>query len=160
MSKGIYRIINTYNNRELAIYPSEDVEQSVADFDNGSVRSRYFARHKYKESLKAEIVERTDSLAERYAFYAWPKLSRLSYSTECMSMSLDKRFSKTVRNSVDWLLETFEKPRYSFELFIIDGELKADVFDNGRRFERYGFKDKKGEPSSRGFICEEPRIEL
>ena len=125
MSKGLYRIVNTYNNQEMSIYPSEDVEKSIEDFENGIMPGRLFERYKYKESLKAELLEKTDSLAERYAFYTWPKLSRLSYSDECMSKSLDPKFSKTVKNSVDWLVETFQDPKYTFEMIVVDDVLTA-----------------------------------
>lgn len=82
MSKGLYRIVNTFNNQEIIVYTSEDVEKAIEDFENGIMPSRFLQIYKHKESLKAELLEKTDSLAERYAFYSWPQLSRLSYSEE------------------------------------------------------------------------------
>jgi len=152
MSKGIFRIINTYNNQEMAIYTSDDVEKSIEDFEKGIVPGRVWERYKHKDQLKAEILEKTDLLAERYAFYTWPQLSRITYSDDCIARSLEKGFGKRVKNSVDWLIEKFPDPKYSFEMIIKDGKLAANVFDNGRRSERYTFDKKSGNPTVREFI--------
>ena len=152
MSKGLYRVFDAHNNRSFSIYPSEDVEKSVAFFEEEVLAGKRFPRYKYKERLRAEVLEKTDFVAERYAFYTWPQLSRLKYSQECLSRSLNPRFSTTVRNSVDWLVGTFQDAKYTFEIFVSDEELKANVFENGRPFERYTFTKKTGEPTAREFV--------
>ncbi len=149
MSKGIYRIINTYKNQEMHIFPSDDVEKVVEDFENGIMPRRYLEKYRHKENLKVEILEKTDFLAERYAFYTWPQSARLTYSNECMELSLDKKFSDKVKNSVDWLVGIFEDPKYTFEMIVVDGDLIANVFESDRLYERYTFKKKTGEPTVR-----------
>lgn len=151
MSKGIYRIINTYNNSQLLIRATENLEKAISDFENGIMPNRRLENYKFKESLRAEVVEITDELAERYAFYTWPQLSKLFYSKECMSMSLDRIFSKKIKNAVDWLIETFHEPQYTFEMYIWEGELAAKVLKDGMEIERYVFESKKGGPTVR--IC-------
>ncbi len=155
MTGGIYRIINTYNNVVMLLRATDDIEKTISDFNNGVMPTRRLERYKFRDTLKIEIIETTESLAERYAFYKWPHLDRLSYSDECISKSLDEKFSTKILNVVDWLVDVFPDENFTFDLYIDGDELKADVYNCGVRCERYTFNNKKGEPTAREFELKE-----
>lgn len=152
MAKGIIRAINTYDNSEVSIFGTDDIEETMRAFEKGIMPTRGLKAYRYKDNLKLEVVEETDNLAVRYAYYAWPKLDRVVYTEECMSWSREKGFSKKVKNAVDWLIGTYSDKKYSFELLIENNNLVSNVYENGQLSEKYTFEKKSGEPSVRQFL--------
>ena len=152
MAKGIYQIVNTHSHSVLRVVATEDIERDLAGFADFIEDDNELKRYKYKSSLAINVLEETDNLAERYAYYVWPELSRVTYSKECMQKSIENDFSQRIQNVVDWLIGTFIDFRYTFNIYLLDERIAADVYEDGKRIEIYTFKKKSGEPYSRSFI--------
>lgn len=151
LRKGIYKIVDTYLDKTLSIGASEDLDQVIDNMSVGITPSGHCERYRFKNNLKIEVIEETEQLAERYAFYAWPHIKRLKYNDACISKSLNHKYSKQIKRVVNWLVDTFADSKYSFELADTDEILTATIFENGEPFEMYTFT-KSGKPASRKYI--------
>ena len=148
----IYRIYNICSNKEFSLSYTDDFDKFKADFIAGNIHTRGLDRYKYKDSLKVELLEKTDKLPERMAFYKWPQLSRVSYDENMFEYSLVHKFSKVVKNAVDGLVSMFPDKNYSFKLRVNEEIIiEADVFYNEKLTEHYIFT-KNGKPYSREII--------
>ncbi len=150
--KAIYRIVNIVSGRVFYIGATEDIEATHKAFDEGVLPEKRHEKYKHKESLKLEVAEYTDNLAERYAFYCWPSIQRIVYEKALMQASLDSKVTQAIDNVTEFLIDCFTDQRFSFRLFLIDNNyIGAWVYEDGAAFEYYEFS-RSGKPKVRGMF--------
>jgi len=152
MASGIIKIKNKFSGTEISILPTDDIEGFIKEFESGNMPTRGLARYPYKESLCIEVIEVTENLAERYAYYSWPCSERISYSKEIVTCSLERGFGKKIRKAVDWLVCTYRDKNYHFDIDIDDKNIIAIMSECGKPIEKYTFTNRSGEPTIREIL--------
>lgn len=151
--KGVFRIVNPSTSKVYGYYAIDDIEDLDSEFRRIVDSDRHFQRRKDCNEFVPELVEITEDTNRRLAYYLWPQLARLQYNDNCFEYLVDKKYSRTIDTIIDWLVDHYQSPGYSF---IIDAPKRtliyAYVYERGNLLERYGFNTHTNEPYERGFI--------
>lgn len=150
--KGILKCVTKSDEEKVKYIASNDVDGDMNRFQYRKQHPTKENRGKYIQNTEIEVVEITDNLNERYAYYVLPQSDKIEYDSSIIENILDKKTKRRLQKAIDWTLVHFSDEYYSYIFSVyIDDELKgieALVNKDGKKFETYIFGNSK-EPIER-----------
>ena len=149
--KGIVGFFDKREKRYTRFVASENVDESIAEFEELKKNASDDRRDKYRKHIEARVVEETDDLNGRLAYYILPQSSRFEFDKTIIGNVRDSKVQKRVNQACDWATEQYGDSRYRFS-FSLDADSSAvflTVFDEDKPIEKCRFSGKK--PSDRAF---------
>ncbi len=152
--QGIVGYVHQKNGNVIKYWASMDIEGDRKNFELRKQNAGENRRDKYLQKLDFEVVEITDDLNARFAYYVLPQSDRIAYDESIIEYILDHKVLKIVVRALDWTIEHFPEVGFSYKFSIVVREnkkaVKVLIFEDGKKFEAYTFFGAK-EPKEREF---------
>lgn len=150
--KGIYCVVNKYTGKVFYYRSTNNLENANEEFEVEKRKSRQLSRYKYIDNLEIKILEETEDLNKRLAYYMWPQISRVTYDESCYTNKVDAKTTERIINIIDWLVQTYPGSNNRFLIKFIEKKYNVYISYNNQIIEKYVFEGNKKEPSERTIL--------